>query len=108
MTTLQIRVMADADLDRVRVLSGQLGYPIEGQALRDNVRRVQGLSDHALFVAVDPEAGVGGWIHVHAVHTVDAGSWAEIGSLVVDAALRRKGVGRALLRRVEQWAADQG
>jgi len=104
MTSLILRAMADADLERVAGLSDQLGYPIDLATLRENVARVRERADHGLFVAADPERGAVGWTHVHAVHTVDAGSWAEIGSLVVDSACRRLGVGRALMAEVERWA----
>ncbi len=108
MTTPTLRGMADADLERVAVLSDQLGYPIELATLRENVARVRERTDHGLFVAADPELGVVGWTHVHAVHTIDAGSWAEIASFVVDAACRRRGVGRTLMEVVERWARDRG
>src|SRR4051812_48435408 len=107
MTTLTIRDMADPDLDRVAVLSDLLGYPVDAATLRENVGRLRDLPDHGLFVAVDPGLGVVGWTHVHAVHTVDSGSYAEIGALVVDAACRRRGVGRALVWKVERWARDR-
>ena len=59
-------------------------------------------------MAVVPEVEVAGWTHVHTVHTVDSGSYAEIGALVVDPKCRRQGAGRALVRGVERWARDRG
>jgi GNAT superfamily N-acetyltransferase len=108
MTPVTIRPMEDADLERVAVLSGQLGYPVDRPTLERCVRRIQAMPDHAVYVAVIPEIGVAGWTHVHTVHTVDSGSYAEIGALVVDARCRRLGAGRALVREVERWARGRG
>jgi GNAT superfamily N-acetyltransferase len=49
-----------------------------------------------------------GWLHVYGVALLRDDGYAEVGGVVVDAALRRQGAGRRLLERAEAWAAAHG
>lgn len=102
-----IRTAGERDAESIAVLSGQLGYPTETEAVRERLRAIAGRPDHAVFVA-EAAGQVIGWVHVYEVITPESPAHAEIGGLVVDAAHRKRGVGRALMERAEAWARAAG
>ncbi len=108
MNTNAIRAMLPGDLAAVTELSAQWGYVTTLETTERRFRSLLSQSDHALFVAAAEDGGVAGWIHVHALHSLEADSCAEIGGLVVDQRRRRQGAGRALVARAEQWARERG
>jgi GNAT superfamily N-acetyltransferase len=103
-----IRPMAPADAGDVAALLGQLGYPSSRAQVARRLDLLAGDPEHALFVAERAESRVVGWVHVHAVRLMEADPRAEVWGLVVDADHQRRGVGRALMRQAERWAAEKG
>jgi GNAT superfamily N-acetyltransferase len=49
-----------------------------------------------------------GWLQAHASHVIESGFRVEIVGLVVADDARRKGIGRQLVARAEQWATGIG
>ncbi|HEX2206702.1 MAG TPA: GNAT family N-acetyltransferase [Longimicrobium sp.] len=104
----RVRPLADADLAAVARLLGELGYPSTPEQVRARVDRVAGDDDYAAYVAeVDGEVagflGMGrGWLFEQ------DRPYARILTLVVDARVRRQGVGAALVEFAEQWARERG
>ncbi len=106
-TPFFIRPMQMGDFDTVADLSAELGYPVNSQQLFDNFGRAQSLHENAFFVAEATDARtVVGWLHAYGVAPFIAEPYAEIGGLVVAAAARKLGIGRALMQAAEQWASD--
>lgn len=103
-----IRPARDDDADRVAELCGQLGYAANAAEVRGRIAALRRSLSHGVFVADDPERGVVGWIHVLTAHRVESPSFAEIGGLVVDDAVRGRGVGAALVARAREWAVEGG
>jgi GNAT superfamily N-acetyltransferase len=113
-----IRPARTRDIPDITRLNAQLGYPESTRTIGLRFRRI--LSDrrrHRLLVAFADPAGsanarsrgaVIGWIHVFIDKLLTVGPRAEIGGLVVDEQWRSRGVGAALLRRVEQWTNQKG
>ncbi|MGI4791496.1 MAG: GNAT family N-acetyltransferase [Janthinobacterium lividum] len=102
-----IRPMTVDDAQEVAALSGQLGYPATESQVLDSFQAISAKPDNAFFVA--DNGGVVGWLQVLGVHFLASlAPFAEIGGLVVDAAFRRQGVGRALMAQAEEWAKAQG
>lgn len=103
-----VRPAADADAGRLAALCEQLGYPTSPEAARARLAELAQDPEHAVFVFDDGAGSAVGWVHVHAVESLVAGRYAEIGGLVVDAGARRTGAGRQLMLAAEAWARAHG
>lgn len=96
------------------MLSGQLGYPTTPEDVRRRLGQIQQDEQHAVYVADGvgvaelADGEVVGWIHICMRKLVQVDLLAEIEALVVDASYHRRGVGRLLIQRTEQWAREQG
>jgi len=104
----QVRAAREGDQARIAELSVQLGYPSGLEAIHRRLGPILSDARHALLVAELPDVPVAGWLHVFLYQVVESDLRAEIAGLVVDTAYRRRGVGRALMRRAEEWARERG
>lgn len=105
---LRIRPAQPEDAPALAALAGQLGYPTTPE---EAAARLQALAEddhHAVFVAVEAEAKIVGWIHVYLCPLLIADLGAEIGGLVVDEAHRSRGIGAQLVQEAEKWARARG
>lgn len=102
-----VRAMNALDLACVARLSEQLGYPVSPEKLAQRFERLSGAGEHRLVV-VEQDRKVAGWTHVCLVDGLEAERFVEIRALVVDAAARRAGVGRALVAFARRWAQELG
>ncbi|MBN1814154.1 MAG: GNAT family N-acetyltransferase [Anaerolineae bacterium] len=102
-----IRLARVDDAERVAELATQLGYPTTSEQMRRRLAQVGRAEEHAVYVAVR-DGRVVGWIHVCARPLVQVDRAAEIEGLVVDEACRGRGIGRLLVRQIEQWVREQG
>lgn len=96
------------DAAEIARLSGELGYPVSIDAMHARLHALLPLPQHRIVVAQGEHGGLLGWIAVERRHTLESGERIEIAGLVVDAAARGSGVGRALVADAEQWALAQG
>jgi GNAT superfamily N-acetyltransferase len=106
--TWSVRPMSAADLPRAAELAGELGYPIALDRFAARFFALADRRDHALLVAARDTAAIGGWTEVELQHRLIADPYAEISALVVDAGLRRQGIGRTLVAAAEAWAGARG
>ena len=102
-----IRPMAAADAGEAARLAGELGYVSDPLAVAARFAALAASTD-AVLVAENGGGGLSGWIHVARDATLTHEPAAEIRGLVVDAASRRRGVGRALVAAAEAWARERG
>lgn len=107
-TGIRVRPAAMSHVRFVAELSGELGYPSSVPEIERRLVRLLADPEEAVFVAEEREGAVVGWVHAHARHFVECDTYAEIGGLVVSSRHRRSGVGHALMRRAEEWAASRG
>jgi GNAT superfamily N-acetyltransferase len=107
-TTLAVRPPRDADAAALADLSGQLGYPVEVEEIRQRMAAVAA-NDHAVvLVATDAADRPIGWVHVELKRTLSAPLTAQVVGLVVDEAVRGAGIGKELLAAAEAWAQARG
>jgi GNAT superfamily N-acetyltransferase len=100
--------MRPEDSASVAALAGQLGYPCAPAEIETRHGRIAAAGDAAVIVARSPDDRVLGWVHVAESTDLLVDRHAEVRGLVVDAAARGQGVGRALLQAAERWAAGRG
>ncbi|MFK2875867.1 GNAT family N-acetyltransferase [Rhodanobacter hydrolyticus] len=85
------------DAMEIARLAGELGYPLGVAAMEDRLRAILPLPQHHVTVAQDGNGGLLGWIAIERRLTLESGERIEIVGLVVDAAARGTGIGRALV-----------
>jgi GNAT superfamily N-acetyltransferase len=90
-----------------RNLLRQLGYDMAEAELSGRIARVLEAADHSLMLA-ELEGRIAGILHVFTRPALEKPCEAVVQALVVDASLRGRGIGRALMRLAEQWARTQG
>ncbi len=108
------RFATPADANAVRQLSTQMGYAeVDPDIFAGRLLHIVNAATSAVFVT-EANTIVVGWIHVYTVPLLSTpsadshGGYCEIGGLVVDAAHRRTGIGRALVHAAQSWSARQG
>ncbi|WP_372660498.1 GNAT family N-acetyltransferase [Amycolatopsis kentuckyensis] len=100
--------MRAADAPRLVELLAQLGYPSEPGTVGRRLAGVLGSPTQHVLVA-DEDARLAGYAGVEwRPALLHRDEHAELTGLVVDAAARRAGLGRALVRAAEEWAARHG
>ena len=105
---MRVRPMTERDARAVADLSGQLGYPSTVAQIDGRFVRLSGDPESAIFVAEGEGGMIVGWVHVVGRCFLELDPYAELGGLVVDAAARRQGAGKALVSAAERWAAGRG
>ncbi len=100
---LTFRSARPVDAPRLAELSTQLGYPATAQEIRKRLAALARERAQQVLVAVRGKEVVA-WMHVGPRRSLEMAPCAEVVALVVDAAVRRAGIGRALLERAEAWA----
>ena len=103
-----VRLAKASDARHIAILCLQLGYPASQEQVQRRLERIQQEDHHALYVAERSDGHVIGWVHAYVRHLLVADAHAEVGGLVVDQDCRKRGVGRLLMRTIEQWARRQG
>ena len=97
---------------RRRCLAGQLaqlGYPSELDAVTSRLRGLLRSATQQILVAAPPDdSRIDGYIGLERRLTLHQDEHVEITDLVIDAAARRSGLGRALVTAGEQWAVQLG
>ena len=89
-------------------LAGQLGYECSADQVRHRVLAMQPSPQYAVLVAEIQRGPIAGWIGLYVFRSVELEAFAEISGLVVDEAIRSRGVGKALLDAAEDWARSVG
>jgi GNAT superfamily N-acetyltransferase len=103
-SSVAIRYALPKDAARIADLSGQLGYPASAEDIGQRLRMLKPLSRHAVFVAINSEGNLIGWLHVSVTPLLETALRAEVNGLVVDEHRRSLGAGAQLLDAAEKWA----
>jgi GNAT superfamily N-acetyltransferase len=104
--SISVRRATAADAGAMARLSGELGYPVETDAMRARIRAVTASAADLLVVAEDPTGEPAGWLQAHSAHLIESGFRVEIVGLIVSPAARRTGLGRSLVAAAERWATS--
>lgn len=107
-SSITIRSARLSDAPRLAPLAGQLSYASVPDQVAARLRDILSDPHHAVFVAEDKNGALAGYADVFVLRTAASNPRAEIAGLVVDEAVRSKGIGRLLMERVESWAREQG
>ena len=104
---MTIREATLSDSPEIARLTAQLGYLADADVICGRLARIAGQRDQLVLVAILEERIVG-WLQAHASDVLESGWRAEIVGLIVCESCRRRGVGRRLVQRAEQWAREIG
>ena len=103
---------ADADFAALGRLVGELGYPLEGNAVAGRLLRMQAMGTvipSDLLVARLPKSGeIVGFLHIVVPALIEIDAAAEIWGLVVSDGHRGKRIGQRLVEAAEAWASERG
>lgn len=103
-----IRAPVARDFGRMAELAGQLGYPCDASQIRARLSEMHDSSQYSVFVAELSQGQIAGWIGAHIFRALELDKGAEISGLIVDREVRSRGIGKALLNAVEEWARKDG
>ena len=103
----ELRNAEPRDFAAAQRLIGQLGYAPEEAEFRRRFARVLAAAGHRVIVA-EEGGNVVGLLHVFERPALDKGCEAVVQALVVADAFRGRGIGEALMREAETWAAGRG
>jgi GNAT superfamily N-acetyltransferase len=104
---ISIRLARTSDAKDIARLATQLGYDVKASMVAARLSRMLARPDQQFFVA-DDDGRVVGWLHAAVAEFIEVEAFVVIGGLVVDEHYRRKGLGRLLMRRAEDWARTNG
>lgn len=104
----RVRAAVLSDAAEISRLSTVLGYPATTREMASRLSEVLEMDNHLVAVAAGPDGTLLGWVAVEHRFVLQTGGMVEIVGLVVDDAVRRTGIGAALVAEAERWAADKG
>ena len=94
MNAFALRLAEVDDAAEIARLSGELGYPVDAAAVTRNLAQLLPLPTHRIWVAAGAD-GLLGWTSAERRVLVESGERVELVALVVDARVRRGGIGQA-------------
>ena len=103
-----IRKMEIDDAERVAVLSGELGYPVDTATMALRIQTIGQHEERDALVACSNDGSIAGWIEMEVVEHLTSDRTVSISGLVVAAGMRSQGTGKLLLQEAEQWAKARG
>jgi GNAT superfamily N-acetyltransferase len=104
----RIRIAHEGDAAQIARLSQELGHPVPVEEMARRLGLLLASSAEVVFVAESEDQQLLGWVAVTTRLALQVSAKAEITGLVVGAAARRTGMGRALVAASEDWAALGG
>jgi len=106
-TDIRIRSLNEDDAARVCELNRQLGYEAGVPEMKQRMKQLATTGRHWLLGAQIADT-LTGFIHFYERPSIETGAGLVVQSLVVDAAIRGRGLGRILLGEAEIMARELG
>ena len=108
MSDAQLRAPRASDSARIAILLDQLGHPADAADIPRRVASIERDPDAEMWIAeIDGHVvGFATALRIDALHM--DGPMVQLTSLVVDEAVRGRGVGAQLVAEVERWAKARG
>lgn len=103
----EVRRAALTDAAEMARLAAELGYPMSAAEMTRRLALLLPNERHHVAVAASGDRLLG-WMHVEHRSSLEGGDRAELMGLVIDATVRRRGLGRELLDVAENWALSRG
>ncbi len=105
MDTVIVRPVAETDAAKVCLICCEdLGYQCDKTLVKMRINQLEPERE-AVFVAVVDDA-IAGFIHVERYNTLYFETMANILGLAVSSRFRKKGIGKALVEKAEEWANE--
>lgn len=104
----KIRIARLSDAQQIAKLCLQLGYSNSSQEIENRLNAIDPDRTQSIWVAASNKNDIVGWVHALKVVYLESSPFIEIGGLVVDQDQRGKGIGKALIQKVEHWAKTIG
>ncbi|WP_148864407.1 GNAT family N-acetyltransferase [Marinobacter fonticola] len=105
---MHIRKASLYDAPQIARLATELGYRSTAVDINNRLDQLMGRADRYIAVADAGDEKILGWIAVEKRLLLESGEKAEIVGLIVTGQSARQGVGAALVKAAEKWAARRG
>jgi len=92
------------DAHAIAYLSEQWGYKSTKEKMLRCLQDIRNKSDHVIYVLLNDDQIIVGWIHGIYSLRVESDPFVEIGGLVVDKDFRRQGLGKFLVDKIVEWS----
>lgn len=89
-----------------RISSNDLGYKCEEQFVKERLEKLDATRERVFVAELD--GAVAGYVHAEVYSLLYWEPMVNILGLAVSFDCRRKGAGKALMKRVEEWAKEKG
>lgn len=105
---MRIRKASLHDAPQIARLATELGYRSTAVDINERLDQLMGRADRYIAVADAGDEKILGWVAVEKRLLLESGEKAEIVGLIVTEQSARQGVGAALVKAAEKWAASRG
>jgi len=105
--TVSFRPPQPNDAGTIAELSGELGYTVHEDHVRDTLNQLREREDHFILVAEYSSRAIG-YIHCEDYMTLYTPRAINVLGIVVSSLYRNRGIGCRLLAEAENWAVSRG
>jgi ribosomal protein S18 acetylase RimI-like enzyme len=105
---ITIRDARASDSPTLATLADQLGYKVKVEDITKRLNKLPHKLDERVIIAEDTSGAVVGWTTFRITEHIHNDPYVEISGFVVDQQSRGKGIGKTMMKEVEQWTIGKG